>query len=134
MNLETSTKHLNGAILKKSKGLGDIVEDITTATGIKRAVKWIAGEDCGCDERKEKLNKLIIFKREPADCLQEDEYQFLTEFFSKKNRTTITHREQIGILGVYNRVFNKNMKINKCGSCVRKMIDKLKTVYATYQT
>ena len=44
---------------KASKGLGDTVEKITTATGIKKAVKFIAGEDCGCDERKEKLNKVF---------------------------------------------------------------------------
>ena len=28
---------------KSSKGLGDTVEKITTATGIKRAVKFLAG-------------------------------------------------------------------------------------------
>mgnify|MGYP003123993136 FL=1 len=37
-------------------GLGDIVEKVTEATGIKKAVKFIAGEDCGCNERKEKMN------------------------------------------------------------------------------
>ena len=30
-------------------GLGDLVEKVTEATGIKKAVKFIAGEDCGCD-------------------------------------------------------------------------------------
>ena len=32
----------------KPKGVGDIIEDITTATGIKALVHSIAGEDCGC--------------------------------------------------------------------------------------
>ena len=44
----------------KSKGLGDTVEKITKATGIKKATDWIfdkLGKDCGCDKRKEKLNK-----------------------------------------------------------------------------
>ena len=45
---------------KKSKGLGDTIAKVTKATGIDKAVKFIAGADCGCDERKEKLNKLII--------------------------------------------------------------------------
>ena len=36
----------------QSSGLGDTVEKITEATGIKKAVKFIAGEDCGCNERK----------------------------------------------------------------------------------
>jgi len=43
---------------KKSEGLGDTIEKITEATGIKKVVKWLAGDDCGCEERKEKLNKL----------------------------------------------------------------------------
>ena len=32
----------------KSKGLGDTVEKIFEKTWIAKAVKWIAGEDCGC--------------------------------------------------------------------------------------
>tara|TARA_R110001592_G_scaffold283972_1_gene552239 strand:+ start:517 stop:672 length:156 start_codon:yes stop_codon:yes gene_type:complete len=43
-----------------SKGLGDKIETITKVTGIKNVVKVIsklAGKDCGCDARKEMLNK-----------------------------------------------------------------------------
>ena len=43
----------------ESKGLGDTVAKITKATGIDKLVKFVAGEDCGCDERKEKQNSLI---------------------------------------------------------------------------
>ena len=41
----------------KSKGLGDTIAKITKATGIKAVVKFIAGDDGGCDERQEYLNK-----------------------------------------------------------------------------
>jgi len=44
----------------KSKGLGDTIEKITTATGIKKvaeAVSKVTGKPCGCQERKEALNK-----------------------------------------------------------------------------
>ena len=40
--------------------LGDLIEKITTYTGIKWIVKKICGDDCGCDERKDKLNKIKI--------------------------------------------------------------------------
>jgi hypothetical protein len=43
----------------KSQGLGDTIEKITTATGIKKVVDNVAkatGKDCGCAARKEKLN------------------------------------------------------------------------------
>ena len=36
--------------------LGDLVEKITTFTGIKRFVDWYTGNDCNCDYRKERLN------------------------------------------------------------------------------
>jgi hypothetical protein len=43
----------------KSKGLGDSIEKITTSTGIKKAVDYVAKKtktDCGCSERKKNLN------------------------------------------------------------------------------
>ncbi len=48
---------------KKSEGLGDTIEKITTATGIKAAVEMFSkatGIDCGCDARKEKLNLELV--------------------------------------------------------------------------
>ena len=61
---------------KKSKGLGDTVEKITEATGIKKAVHSLFGDDCGCDERKAKLNKLLPYKT--IECLNENEFNYLT--------------------------------------------------------
>jgi len=60
---------------KKSEGLGDTIEKITEATGIKAAVKWLAGDDCGCEERKAKLNSLWRYTQ--PKCLQEDEHEWL---------------------------------------------------------
>tara|TARA_R100001594_G_scaffold140226_1_gene185236 strand:- start:866 stop:1036 length:171 start_codon:yes stop_codon:yes gene_type:complete len=48
----------------KSKGLGDTIEKITKATGIKKVVNKISdftGKDCGCTDRKETLNKLFPY-------------------------------------------------------------------------
>jgi hypothetical protein len=51
----------------ESRGLGDTIEKITAATGIKKAVETISkatGKPCGCAKRKEELNnpKLLINK------------------------------------------------------------------------
>ncbi len=43
--------------------LGDLVEKITTITGIKYLVKKIWGEDCGCEERKNFLNNIKIKRK-----------------------------------------------------------------------
>ena len=48
----------------KSKGLGDSIERITEITGIKKVVDKITGEkDCGCNKRKEALNKKFPYKK-----------------------------------------------------------------------
>lgn len=48
-------------------GFGDVIEKVTKATGIKTLVDAVSdatGLDCGCPERKEKLNNpdLLINK------------------------------------------------------------------------
>ena len=48
----------------KFKGLGDVVEAVTTITGVKAATEVVAkatGKDCGCAKRKENLNKKFPF-------------------------------------------------------------------------
>ena len=50
---------------KKSKGLGDTIEKFTKATGIKKVVDTVAkvtGKDCGCNKRKNALNKMFPYK------------------------------------------------------------------------
>lgn len=50
----------------KSRGLGDTVEKITTATGIKTMVEKVSkglNIPCGCQHRKEKLNKIFPYKK-----------------------------------------------------------------------
>ena len=44
----------------KSKGFGDTVDKFTSATGIKGVIKAIA-PNCGCEKRKEFLNKIIPY-------------------------------------------------------------------------
>lgn len=113
----------------QSKGLGDTIEKITTATGIKKAVKWLAGEDCGCDERKEKLNKLVKYKK--ANCLTEDEFLFLHKWYNL-NTSLITHKTQLKFVDIYNRVFNTNKKPSSCSSCIKEIVLDLKKIYNEY--
>ena len=51
---------------KKSKGLGDTIEKITKATGIKKFVHTITkatGKGCGCGKRKQTLNKMFPWNK-----------------------------------------------------------------------
>ncbi len=45
----------------KAKGLGDTIEKITTVTGVKEVFKALPF-DCGCDKRKETLNRMFPYK------------------------------------------------------------------------
>ena len=94
-----------------SKGLGDTVEKITTATGIKKAVKWIAGDDCGCNERKDKLNKL--FPRRKPECLNEDEFELIKMAVDTK-KNTFTSQEQEQYKQIYERVFKVKVDCTPC--------------------
>jgi len=114
---------------KKSKGLGDTIEKITEATGIKKVVKNLFGDDCGCDERKAKLNKIFNYKN--INCLEEDEFKYLKSYFDlKKQRVEVKERREL--IKIYNRIFNKNQKDTSCGSCVRNVVNSLKRVYNEY--
>ena len=50
------------SLKKESKGLGDTIEKITEVTKLKEIINQVAGDDCGCNERKEKLNKIFPYK------------------------------------------------------------------------
>jgi hypothetical protein len=116
---------------KKSKGLGDSIEKFTEATGIKKVVKWIAGEDCGCDKRKEKLNQMFKYKSDPQ-CLTEPEYNYLKDFF-KVAKQSLKQEEQREILKISNRVFNEKREVSSCGSCVRELIKQMERLYDIYK-
>ena len=49
--------------MAKSKGLGDSIEKFTKATRIKQLVEKVTKGDCGCDKRKENLNKKFPYKK-----------------------------------------------------------------------
>lgn len=113
----------------KSKGLGDTIAKITEATGIDKLVKFIAGEDCGCDERKEKLNKLFPYAK-PL-CLTEDEFNTLDTYF-KQNTNTLTSDEQTSLIAINNRVLNQRLTFSTCSSCLRDLVSKLRVIYNEY--
>lgn len=94
----------------KSKGLGDDVEKVLEATGIKKLVKFIAGEDCGCDERKDLLNKIFPYKQ--PKCLTEQEYTRLKDWDRLGN--ALKPMDQIFLARTHARVFNHKYYLPTC--------------------
>ena len=57
------------------RGVGDVVEIAARMTGVKAAVQVvekITGKPCGCEKRRDKLNKMIPF-RGGSDGVQRDQ-------------------------------------------------------------
>ena len=117
---------------KEIEGLGDLIEKATEVTGIKKVVKAVFGDDCGCDERKEKLNKMFSFIT--SECLVKSEYIVLKKFFGQKPYE-IKPTEWLEIVPIGRRVLGMNISNSMgCGGCVREVMTKLKQVYETYET
>ena len=119
---------------QKSKGLGDSIEKLTEVTGIKKVVEMFSeatGIDCGCDERKEKLNNLFPYNRN-INCLNESDYTKLTKYLSAQ-QTTLTPIEQQEISDIYFNVFNYRLQISSCASCWKGKLDELRRVYNEYK-
>lgn len=116
---------------KKSKGLGDTIEKITEATGIKAVVEAVSeaiGIDCGCEERKELFNELFPYKK--VECLNNEDNEWLKVFF-ETNNNQLTPKQQNRITEIYKNVFNEKIQPSNCGSCWRDKINELKQVYET---
>ncbi len=49
-----------------SRGLGDSIEKFTKATGIKSVVNKVSGaigKDCGCNDRRDSLNRVVPYRK-----------------------------------------------------------------------
>jgi len=134
-NLDKRTKQYKAYKEWKAKreaapeGVGDTLEKVFETTGVADVVKFIAGEDCGCDERKAKLNKLLPFRN--PECFTEEEYIWLSDYFSTRV-SSVNINEQKKLVNIYNRVFHKRERLSRCSSCVRRVYNDLKKYYDSY--
>jgi hypothetical protein len=123
------------------KGLGDKVEEVLNSklvapvtNAIKKAI-WKDGEDCGCDERKEKLNKLSgsIFRK--ARCLTESQHKILAEELPKI-KGSLEYDSLSKLAKVHAGVFNYQFEgpCSSCGAKNQRIIDQLRVLFETYKS
>ena len=112
--------------MTKSKGLGDSIEKALKATGIDKVAKKALGDDCGCSDRRDKLNKLFPYSK--VRQFTEDELK-IYESVLPRIKGTISGDDQSIMIRLYNKVFNANKKPSSCTPCVRETLAKLKKVY-----
>jgi len=106
--------------------LGDTIEKITEATGIKAVVEAVAGDDCGCAKRKEWLNKRFPYAETMSD---KDKEAFKTILKPAKERNKLYAGEMQLVVDMYERVFKMRKKKSRCGSCMLGYLNELEKAY-----
>lgn len=119
------------AALSTGPKIGDKIEAVTKATGIKKVVDTVfdaLGKDCGCEARKEKLNEL--FRGRKPECFTESEFDLMKMAIDTR-KNSFTGEEQKVYIAIYERIFRQKVG---CASCSFKntVWDALVRVYNEY--
>lgn len=137
------TKKVKRPRIKKSEGLGDTILKVTEATGIKKVVEaWekATGKDCGCEERRLKLNKLIRYAR-TINCMTHDQYErwkverAIIAGQTKKN--VILMPQLTAIYELHRAVYGLPLEM-PCMTCTKSyklwlnMVEQLEMIWKTY--
>ena len=125
----------------ESKGLGDTVEKVLKATGIKKIVEvFTDGKDCGCDKRKEKLNDIFPHKRPAKRCLTEEMYNNYKLYIGIRdlsNMRDMSHLELITKIYAWVFALQYNPSdLSGCDGCNKIIINinkELDIVFETYK-
>lgn len=111
---------LQFSLQSDSQGLGDTVEKVLKATGIKTIYNFIVGEDCKpCDERRKVLNSLLPYgSAKQIRWFTEEETEQYGLFFNSRNKDSWTPSEVTFVFELYAKIFNKRYNIKRmCSSC-----------------
>ena len=112
----------------KSKGLGDTIAKVTKATGVEKIVKTFFGDDCGCDQRRERLNKMFPYRT--INDMTQQQIQFFKDVLQPAYRHGVLGKQnRKQFYALYESVFEKKMKQTSCASCNKNMYIELLKVY-----
>ena len=123
---------------KKSKGLGDTIKKFTSATKIdklaKKIAKAVGKDDCGCDERQEKLNKMFPYKTEEREYDEDSpmhlKQEILCVWEKIKDGQAPDVKTKKRFVELYNTIYKTKYKpTTNCGSCLHTMWKGIKSLY-----
>ena len=139
---KTLKKELGAAEAFKTSntiGLGDIVEAVTTVTGIKAVVDKVSevlDVDCGCEERKADWNEINVrtirdlFRRKSVvNELSIEDYTTLCDLFEGGMPTSVSAEDQKRFHVVYKNAFRVSKPTTSCAPCVRETVKELYKLY-----
>jgi len=125
--------------LNASKGLGDTVEKVLSSKPLKAITQAVKGfifdnpEDCGCDERKESLNKTFRFNN--IKWLNKVEYNWLTEYDSRADKSKLLDKDTTAIFTMWNRVFDRGLRADQkwCTCNPKVYVSSLRDLYKMHK-
>lgn len=123
-----------------SIGLGDVVESFTKATGIKKVVDTVAkalDKDCGCNKRKEFLNKIRLFRKSKVlRCLTDNQRVQYKNFIDTRKKDKWERNEMQLMFDLYAHAFARQYQMKSfggncqgCAKLLQEIQDKLDKVY-----
>ena len=131
---------------QKKKGVGDKVEDVLNSKMMKpitEAVKkalWKDGEDCGCEQRKEKLNKLFESQKKPV-CMNEAQFKTWALFKERQKPNQLQRSDILLVDRMYADIFKVPYRATRvtigcasCGRAMKRKIESIDKVFNTYET
>jgi len=110
---------------KKSKGLGDQIAKLTKATGIDKLVHAVV-EDCGCEERRAKLN--AQFPGRNVEMSPEDVSAF-ANLLPAIDKGVLNRAETRTMYDIFNQTFSANERPCSCAGKNKRMVKKLRRAY-----
>ena len=121
---------------KVKLGLGDAIESITKATGIKKVVDALT-DDCGCEERKKYLNQFKLPTRAKAKrCFTIEQRKQFADYMTRRTLKGWSREDIIMLIDLYAHVFALQYDVRKlCSTCagtgkmLKKIDEHLEIVY-----
>jgi len=95
------------------------------ATGIAKVVKAIA-PDCGCEERKAALNRLVPYFQPMTS---EQKHLWTTVIKPQWENGTLHMQAQHILMELYMDVFKIRRKLRRCSACAKSMLIRLEQAY-----
>ena len=117
-SLDKRTKEYKDYIASQSQGLGDDIEKVLEATGIAKVAKAILGDDCGCEERKKKLNNLFPREQKVRRCFTDEERETYKNFMDTRIKNRWNKQEIDLLFDLYLAIYGRRYRTRRmCTTC-----------------
>lgn len=93
---------------------------------VKKIVEAVAGDDCGCQKRKDYLNRRFAYFQPFSD---NDKEVWEKQLKPAKDRKRLDLQTQGLMIDLYQRTFKKRYKKTNCGPCVMEKMEQLEKAY-----